>query len=459
MLNLGKAKELLISFIWEVDLKTLPRWRASLYFVARMLYLAIRDLADGQLNLRAMSLVYTTLLSLVPLLAVSFSVLKAFGVHNQIEPWLLSVFAQLGDRGPEVTSRIIGFVDNVRVGFLGSVGLAFLFYTVVSLIQKIERAFNYTWRVKQDRPFAQRFSDYLTVIMIGPVLIFAALGITASVSSTTVVQAMMQIEPFGTLIEWVSRLVPYGLIILAFTFVYLVVPNTRVKVTSALMGAAVAGFLWQTVGWGFTKFMVSSAKYTAIYSGFATLVIFMIWLYLAWLILLVGANLAFYFQNRQHMVPFRREYRLSIRLQERLAFVVMRLIGRSHYQGEPGWSAQRLAQHLAMPQDTVESVLVALQQGGMIAATRGEPPTYVPASPLETVPLKSLLDIVRSADEPARPDLRRVPHEATIDHLIRQADDAVAEAFDGLTLKDLALAEASAPSTTETLRPAQDQVV
>ena len=110
------------------------------------------------LTLQAMSLVYTTLLSLVPLIAVSFSVLKGFGVHNQVEPMLSSVLAPLGDKGAEITSKIIEFVENTKAGVLGSLGLVLLFYTVVSLIQKIERSFNFTWRISKPRPFAQRFS-------------------------------------------------------------------------------------------------------------------------------------------------------------------------------------------------------------------------------------------------------------------------------------------------------------
>lgn len=133
----------------------------------RVVYVMIREFAAGQLSLRAMSLVFTTLLSLVPLIAVAFSVLKAFGVHNQMEPVLLSMLEPLGARGPEITSNIIGFVQNVKVGVLGSVGLAMLFYTIIALVQKVESAFNFVWRVKRARSMMRRFTDYLSVVIIG----------------------------------------------------------------------------------------------------------------------------------------------------------------------------------------------------------------------------------------------------------------------------------------------------
>ena len=143
-----KAK--LEKVLWE-DSESVPRWRRALLGPARILYAVVRDLAEGQINLRAMSLVYTTLLSLVPLLAITFSVLKGFGVQNQVEPLLLRAFEPLGEQGAEIAERIIGFVNNMQVGVLGSVGLGLLIFTVISLMQKIEESFNFIWHVSQLR--------------------------------------------------------------------------------------------------------------------------------------------------------------------------------------------------------------------------------------------------------------------------------------------------------------------
>jgi membrane protein len=269
-----------------------------------------------------MSLVYTTLLSLVPLLAVSFSVLKGFGVHNQLEPMLLNALEPLGEKAVEVTQSIIGFVDNMQVRVLGSLGLAMLLYTVLTLIKKIEQVFNYTWRAEEGRPFAQRFSQYLSVLLIGPVLFFSAVGLSASVRSSAFVDTVLSIEPFGTLIDALSRLVPFLLLAFAFAFIYVFVPNTRVRFRSAMIGALAAAFLWQTVGWMFARFMVSSTQYTAVYSSLAILILFMIWVYIAWLILLIGASIAFYHQHPEYLTIRSRELRLSNRLRERLALLV-----------------------------------------------------------------------------------------------------------------------------------------
>ena len=233
-------------------------------------YTVIHELADGQLNLRAMSLVYTSLLAMVPLLAVSFSVLKAFGVHNQLEQILFNVLSPLGGKGQEITTLIIEFVDNVKVGVLGSLGVGLLFYTVISMVQKVERAFNYTWRVSQPRSVTERVSDYISVLIIGPVFLFTALGITAVITGTTFFQNLAAIEPFGVGIQFITQLVPYSLVIAAFVFVYIFIPNTKVHPAAALTGGVVAGVLWETTGWGFASFVVGTGQFTAVLLQFCS---------------------------------------------------------------------------------------------------------------------------------------------------------------------------------------------
>ena len=439
--HLDKITNTAHRLVWEVDISKMPYVRAVPIQVVRIIHTLVRELADGQLSLRAMSLVYTTLLSLVPLLAVSFSVLKGFGVHNQIEPLLLNVLAPLGEKGVEITTRILGFVENIKVGVLGSIGLAFLIYTVVSLIQKIERAFNYTWRVEQSRNMASRFSDYLSVILVGPVLIFTALGITATVMGSSVVHELMTMEPFGELIRLSVRLVPYILVIGAFTFIYVFVPNTKVRLGPALTGAVVAGVLWETTGWVFALFVVSSTKYTAIYSSFAILMVFMIWLYLSWLILLVGASVAFYAQHPQSAGLLQRELFMSNRLKERLALMCMYLVTKRHLQGGTPWDAGTLARKMSMPTRPTEKILHALEDAHLVILTSGEPPAYVPARDPGAIEIREVLEMVRKTDETPHLGPARLPNIPSLDSILRSVDEGVQDVLASRTFKDLAEAD------------------
>jgi membrane protein len=424
--------------IWGAHPDSLSRGRAYLVRVTRLLVVLARDLAQGQLTLRAMSLVYTTLLSIVPMLALSFSVLKAFGVYNQIQPMLLTFLEPLGEKGAEITNRIIQFIQNMNVGVLGSVGLALLLYTAVSLVQKIEESFNFIWHVDRSRSVGERFSRYLSALFVGPILLFAALGMTAAVMSMEFVRGLMAIGPVGWLVQEGDRFVPYLFVIGAFTFVYMFIPNTRVRFGPALAGGIVGGILWQSAGWGFALFAAGSARYAAIYSGLAILILFMLWLYLSWLILLFGASVAFYIQHPEYRVQQAGEPQLSNKMRERLALVLMSMIARRHLEQSSPWSAEALAQTMHVPLRSVRMLLGVMTTGGVLVRTSEEPSGYVPARDLGTLTLKELLETVRTIGENRFLNVASLPAPEVVEDVIRRADRAVEAALGGMTVKDLA---------------------
>ena len=426
--------------LWVLDSKGFSPAQRRLIRALQITYLVYRDVTSGLLPLRAMSLVYTTLLSLVPLLAVSFSVLKGFGVHNQLEPALLNLLEPLGDKGVEITHNIIEFVEKINVGVLGALGLAFLLYTVVSMIQKIESSFNYTWRVSTHRSLVQRISNYLSVLTIGPVLVFAALGITATVMSSTIVQTLMSYPYIGALIEFGGRLVPYALIILAFTFIYIFIPNTKVKIAPAFIGAIVAGVMWQSAGWLFASFVVGATKYTAIYSALATLIIFMIWLYASWVITLIGTNIAYYVQNAEQCRLHPYEFSLSSRQEEKIALLIMALVGKHYYQGLKQWNEIDLAEYLSIPQQAIDQVLKSLFQARLLAETADDPPGLLPARPAEKISLAEILDVMRNEGELPDNEIN-VPSDRTIDQIYTQLETAIHESLKDKTLQDIANVE------------------
>ncbi len=441
MIDLQSVTTQLYRYLWSTDLASLPTWKALLLQSLRTLYVVFRDIIDGQLTLRAMSLVYTTLLSLVPLIAVSFSVLKAFGVHNRVEPLLLNFLEPLGERGVEITNQIIGFVDNVQVGVLGSLGIGLLIYTVISMIQKVEASFNYTWRVECSRSFVKRFSNYLSVIIIGPVLIFSALGIAATLMSTAIVQMIVAIEPFGSLYRSISMMIPSLLVIAAFTFTYIFIPNTQVRLLPALLGGVIGGLLWLLTGRLFTTFIAASTNYTAIYSGFAIVLVSMIWLYLSWLTMLIGASIAFYVQHPEYLLPGHREIHLSNRMKEKLALIVLTLIGYHYYHNRPPLTLDELSHRLNASAYEINKLLEMFVQKHLLSRTDSDPPAYLPAQPLETTTIKTALDIVRSGHEDASFKLPQNRVSGEIETIMKNLDQSAEETLSGKTLKDLATTE------------------
>jgi membrane protein len=424
--------------IWTPPLDGMPRWKAFAYRLARIVLALVRDVESGDLTLRAMSLVYTTLLSLVPLLALSFSVLKAFGVHNQIEPMLNRFLAPLGDKRDEVTHRVIGFIENLNVGVLGAVGLVLLLYTVVALVQKIETSFNHIWHVHQPRSLGERFSNYLSVLMIGPILVFSALAVTAGIATNGLWQHLMAVQPVGELAYWIGRATPFLLVIAAFTFIYVFVPNTKVRFLPALVGGIVGGVLWELAGMLFTLFVTTSTRYSAIYSSFAILILFMIWLYLSWLILLIGASVAFYRQHPEYLVARSGEPALSMRMRERLALTLMGMIARQHLYGGPPWTLERFTQQLGVTMHSADLVLDALCDSGLLAVSGEEDPGYLPARDLEAVSIKQLLDAVRRAGEDPALTPNSLPVPVPVEMVLQKLEEATASAVEAVTLRDLA---------------------
>jgi membrane protein len=210
---------------WENPSLLRPLVRLRNFF--RRLGLAIgEEYWNGLLTLQAMGLVYTTLLSLVPLLAVVFSVLKAFGVQHRIEPFLVQAFAPLGSQGEEIARQLIEFVNNLRVGVLGALGLAGLFYTVFSLMSQIEGALNYLWRVRRARSLTRKFSDYFSLALVGPVLVFTAVALTASAQSSWLLQQVLQRPYMGSVVTVLTQVMPFVFLCAAFTFLYKLIPYT-----------------------------------------------------------------------------------------------------------------------------------------------------------------------------------------------------------------------------------------
>src|SRR5919108_2716197 len=189
--------------------RILARIRDSLYRATVVVNARYRG---DVLNLQAMSLTYSTLFSLVPFLAVMFSVLKAFGVQNALEPFLAQILQPLGTEASQVTSRIIDFVENIRVGILGTAGVAMLFYTVVTLVAKIEDALNQIWRLPRSRSWGQRITAYLSVVLVGPVMVFTALTLTASAQSYWLVKRLVQVGFFSYIFSLATNVMPFVLL-------------------------------------------------------------------------------------------------------------------------------------------------------------------------------------------------------------------------------------------------------
>ena len=365
--------------------------------ILRNLWAVLRDIASGQLNLRAMSLVYTTLLSIVPLIAVSFSALKAFGVLEDIEPHLDGFLQPLGPKGVEITDYIISLVNNVNGNVLGSIGFIFFIYTAISMVQKVEDSFNYVWYVNKSRSFTTRLVEYSTVLIVGAIAVGLSVKALVEFSKEKLVVEMQENVVFAPVFGLTDRLMPYLITIAIFTSLYKFMPNTFVRLRSAIVGGVAGGFLWATTATIFTSFIAGSANRQAIYASLAVAISALFWLYLNWIILLIGSQIAFYYQNPAYLRIGRREPRLSNEMRERVALNIMYLVGKEHRNPASGVDLRSISQALRIPSITLAPIALGLETKGLL--TTNEKEMLLPGKEMSRIRLQDILSVVRQDGE------------------------------------------------------------
>jgi membrane protein len=393
----------------------------------------VRDWLDGEINIRAMSLAYTTMLSLVPLMVFSFAILKGLGARRELRFILRQFFRPMGSASTQLTDSVMQFVVNMRGELLGSIGLAFLVYTVITTIQKVEGSFNFVWRVVRPRSFGRRFIEYLSVMIVGPILLAVAIALLGLAEQSPLAQWMHAVAPLAGILGVLSRLAPYLIVTAVFTFMYSFIPNTHVQFRAALIGGVTAGIIWALVGRVFTTVIVYSSQMVAVYTGFAIVLTTLIWVYLSWSILLIGAQLAFYLQFPQYLRHGQELIELTGCDREQMGLSIMYLIGRDYAAGRGHWNADRLAAEFDVPIILIAPVLARLERGGLIVATEKE--RFVPARDLDGILLAEILDAVRTLQSGRLPlEVRQVPAAAQV---MREVQSAMRERLGARSLKDL----------------------
>jgi membrane protein len=362
---------------------------------ARYPYALIRDLLGGKLTLHAMGLVYTSLLAIVPLLAFSFGILKAFHAQGALEPLVHEFFRPMGSAAEDLTARTMDFANKVRGDLVGSVGLVLLIWTLIGTMKKVEDAFNFIWHVDVPRSFARRMGEYLTLLITGPVLLGALIGLSHLAASSVPVKLLSEL-PLLTRLKTLSvELAPFVVVSLLLTALYIGIPNTRVRLTAALAGGFSAGILWAAIGRFFTAFVVYSTRLTVVYAGLAILVSALVWTYFNWIILLLGARVSFYTQNPNYLRLGLNELRLSCVDTERLALSIMYVIAERYRAGLPRLSMSALASVLGYPQIAVARLVHTLESAQLLTAA--EDATLLPARDITQLPLLDIVTVARTS--------------------------------------------------------------
>jgi membrane protein len=383
--------------IWRIRRTKLPPGKSFFLTLLRVLVLSVRGFDEDKCQLRASALTFYSLISIVPVAAMAFGFAKGFGIDKYLEQELRSKFA-----GQEpILDKVIVFsrslLESTRGELIAGVGLLLLFWAVVRMLGQIEDSLNEIWGVKEQRSFGRMFSDYVSFVLICPVILIVSSSLTIFITTqvTVILEKIAILGALSPLVLFLLRLLPYTLIWGLFTFVYIFMPNTRVRLSSALLAGIIAGTIYEAVQWAYINSQVGVAQYNAIYGSFAALPLFLVWLQLSWLILLYGAELSFAYQNVDTYEFEPDALQASHRLKTQLYLQIAQYLVASFVKGETPPSARRVSQELDIPIRLVNEILFALEKSNIISATdcdkegdRG----FLPARDIHTLTVQYVIE-------------------------------------------------------------------
>jgi len=386
--------------IWEIRLKDLPPIEAFFMRYLRIILLASRGFIRDNCQKTASVLTYYSLLNIVPVVAVAFAIAKGFGLEKLIEKQVLQM-AEKANWQADITTQIISFshklLDQAKGGLIAGVGIVLLFWTVISIMGKIEESLNEIWEIKKSRTLIRKFSDYITMMVLGPVLLIISSSATVLVASQVkvIVNKIALLGVFSKVIFLLLNLLPYVSIWVLLTMLYLIMPNTRIPLRSAILGGVAAGTTAQIVQWIYIKFQIGVASYGAIYGSFAALPLFLGMLQMSWMIVLFGAEIA---NANEHYETygFHPDYsRMSVSSKKILMLRIFHLLTKKFSVGEKPLSAHQIAHALEIPVRLVRQFLFELSDVGLVVETaKGikSEVAFQPGRTIENITVKFALD-------------------------------------------------------------------
>lgn len=370
--------------VWMVELTNYPKFVSYLIRQLRIIILAWQGFQKNRINLHASALTFYSLLSVVPIAALAFGISKGFGFEKLLENFIRGLFAEREDLRA-VGEYIIDFANNMLLeingGFIAGIGLIVLFWAVMQVLGNIEDSFNAIWEIKKARPFIRKFSDYLSMMLILPILFLVSSTVTVYLSNY-VTDSTGFLQYLGPLVTFLVKLIPYIIIYLLFTLLYVVMPNTKVNIKYGLYAALISGTIYQIVQWIYIEFQVGVSRYGAIYGSFLALPLFLVWLQLSWLIVLLGAELSFAYQNIEKYEFESEALKIPLNKKRLVTFLIIHQIIKGFMQGSPPMSASQIGHTLGIPIRLVRDILFELNESGLIAETTTESPkerAFLPA--------------------------------------------------------------------------------
>jgi len=408
---------------------------------AKIFILTIRGFLENKVVLRASALTYYSMMSVVPIVAMAFGIAKGFGLDKKLREELANKF----EGQQQVLDWIIKFassmLEHTKGGVVAGVGIALLLWAVMRVLGNIEASFNFIWHVKKSRSFYRKFTDYIAIMLIAPVFIILSSSVTVYITTQiqNIIKSIEFLGYFSPVIRVFINLIPYVLVWTLFSFIYVVMPNIKVKLWPAIISGIVAGTLFQIAQWGYVKFQINVSSYNAIYGSFAALPLFMIWLQTGWLIVLFGAEMSYATQNFEKYEFEQDASQISLGYRKSLSLLITTLIIKKFSRGEPAPDIQDISVQLEMPSSIVRDIINNLIEAEIISQVIGKDANDINYQPAMDVNLLSIGEVIDRLENSGIQSLSiaQVTENEIITHHINKFKEITAQSEYNILLKDI----------------------
>lgn len=398
-----KGRKYINHDIWQIRIEKEPKIKKALIQTLKIFLLAFKGFQDDRVKLRASALTFFSLLSIVPVLAMAFGIAKGFGLDKELERQIIINFTGQEEFLSQVLVFARTLLENTKGGIVAGVGFILLMYSVMELLNNIERSFNDIWYINKERPLVRKFTDYLTIILVAPVLMIISNSLTVYITNTiqNLTETVTLIALFKSVIFPLLRLLPFIVIWLMFTLLYIIMPNIKVKVSSAIIAGVIAGTAFLIVEWALIRFQINVSTYNAIYGSFAALPLFLIWLQFSWLIVLFGAEVSYAHQNIKKYEFERHQMKYSENNKKLASIMVMHYLVTRFVKGKRAPFFSDINKAVKIPTRFLHQIMETLVECGLVSEinTKQEETAYQPAMDTDLLSPAFILDILDNCGE------------------------------------------------------------
>ena len=438
---IAKIVHFIVTDIWRIHSRNLSRTKSFFIKCLRIVLLSLRGFYEDKCYLRASALTFYSLLSIVPVVAMAFGIAKGFGFQRVLQEQLLESFPAHEEIMLQVINFAQSLLENTEGGLVAGIGVAILLWSVIKVLGNIEYSFNDIWGVRQSRSWGRKFTDYLAVMLIGPLLLIVSSSITVFITTQIrfITEKFVLLGAVSSIIFLLLQFMPYCIVWILFSFIYIFMPNLKVRFTSGLLAGIVAGTFYEVSQWAYITFQVGVASYNAIYGGFAALPLFLVWLQVSWLMVLFGAEISFAHQNVD-MYEFEPDCRqVSLSLKKLLALQVTHFLVKNFSKGKTPFTASSIAYALEIPIRLVRQILFELVEGNIVSEVNTQEykeAAFQPARDGEALTIKYVIDALEHRGVNTIPAAQTQEFKALSESL-QTFDEIIVKSSTNKLLKDI----------------------